>query len=249
MKIFHVSDIHVGKNTNHDHYLKAFLDLVRSRVKQKNLLIVTGDITDDGRKKQYEKAYKLFDSLEGNVLFVPGNHDYATEGVFFSRRKYERWQAFSGHYVSRFLLKFRHQNWKQLGKRVVYNDEIAIVLLDSVPPHGGVPWAYARGVVPASQIALLGDVERKFPNHKLLCALHHHPFDKDWFLELANAQALINATYGLYDTVLFGHRHHGPRLWHLAMTSRNKRAIRTKYIFSPSPDDGSFDLYKIHVSL
>jgi 3',5'-cyclic-AMP phosphodiesterase len=74
MKIAHISDIHLGSGT----FVPQWGDNVVKIIEQESpdLLILTGDLTDNGYLKEFELAKQFLDRLEvPKRLIIPGNHD------------------------------------------------------------------------------------------------------------------------------------------------------------------------------
>jgi 3',5'-cyclic AMP phosphodiesterase CpdA len=93
-KILHLSDLHVGKSKSESRNLKRIVKkVIESFSKFKLTILLTGDIVDDGQKKQYKEAKKilkpLFDNPNFNVWPVPGNHDYGWNGIHAQRQRFK----------------------------------------------------------------------------------------------------------------------------------------------------------------
>ena len=103
--ILHISDLHVsldkkigGERNSHDSYLDTsnenepsilyidkFIDTIKRDFNHNEInvyLIVTGDITNEGEKKEFDYAYlylsRIIESLKidkSNILLIPGDHD------------------------------------------------------------------------------------------------------------------------------------------------------------------------------
>ena len=89
MKIIHLSDLHIGKSSNH-HKTSRIVDwiLENQEAHQAEAVVISGDLVDDGALWQFQRAQKLLDRLEEAglpVLVVPGNHDYGMMGIAESR--------------------------------------------------------------------------------------------------------------------------------------------------------------------
>lgn len=69
--VIHVSDIHFGAED------RAALDVVHDHVQRLNpsALLVAGDITQNGIRREFAAARTWFDSLKTKVITTPGNHD------------------------------------------------------------------------------------------------------------------------------------------------------------------------------
>jgi 3',5'-cyclic AMP phosphodiesterase CpdA len=70
-RIAHLSDLHFG--TEDPPVVEGLLvDLQRV---QPHLIVVTGDLTQRARGREFLKARKFLDALDARALVVPGNHD------------------------------------------------------------------------------------------------------------------------------------------------------------------------------
>lgn len=81
MKLAHLSDLHLGERPEH---VPAARALVRSVLEEEiDHVVVTGDVTHEGRIDEYELWLEVFEPLlrEKRVTVVPGNHDRAGDGV------------------------------------------------------------------------------------------------------------------------------------------------------------------------
>ena len=80
MKILHISDTHIGKK---EHFNINSLDIALNELKENDidLLIHSGDITQDGKLKYYKKARGIFEEVNVPCIIVPGNHDKRSGGL------------------------------------------------------------------------------------------------------------------------------------------------------------------------
>jgi 3',5'-cyclic AMP phosphodiesterase CpdA len=71
VKIAHISDLHCGEVRHHR------LDRARDAINGVNpdVIVVTGDITHSGRRREYKVAKRFFAALRAPILGCPGNHD------------------------------------------------------------------------------------------------------------------------------------------------------------------------------
>jgi len=85
IEIYHVSDLHIGKDTRKaKRLLKRIKDKFEIGVQENRYLLVTGDITQDGLKRQYEMALKALTPFKDKVRIVPGNRPpIFSQGTFF----------------------------------------------------------------------------------------------------------------------------------------------------------------------
>jgi 3',5'-cyclic AMP phosphodiesterase CpdA len=79
MLIAQLSDIHVGGSRYHQDLLRRAIEEVNAE--NPNLVVVAGDLTDDGYPDQYPLAHEELSALAcPEVVRVPGNHDARNVG-------------------------------------------------------------------------------------------------------------------------------------------------------------------------
>ena len=79
MKIVHISDLHVVSPNFVPEWGEKVINMVNSI--KPEILVVTGDLTDEGHGHEYEKAKAYLDRIKvKNKIVVPGNHDARNEG-------------------------------------------------------------------------------------------------------------------------------------------------------------------------
>lgn len=92
MRIAHISDLHLSGK----HFVREWGENLIKILNSSNLdlIVITGDLTDDGYMHEYEIAVKFIDRMEAEKLVVPGNHDARNKGyeifeeVFGKRDKF-----------------------------------------------------------------------------------------------------------------------------------------------------------------
>jgi len=79
MRIIQISDLHIGGL-----FKQEVFDRLVSEVNndlRPDLVIVSGDLTDDGLIFQFEKAKEELEKFDcPNLIVFPGNHDYRHTG-------------------------------------------------------------------------------------------------------------------------------------------------------------------------
>ncbi len=79
MKIIHISDLHKTSSF----FIKEWGNMLIDQVNKINpeLLIISGDITDNGYYFEYEEVVEYLNAFKiENMIIVPGNHDARNEG-------------------------------------------------------------------------------------------------------------------------------------------------------------------------
>ena len=71
--IAHISDLHISKTAFDE---EAFMNAVAEiNELQPDMIVLTGDLTDNGYYVEYEQAAKYLEMFEAPLFAVPGNHD------------------------------------------------------------------------------------------------------------------------------------------------------------------------------
>src|SRR5262249_40366568 len=149
----------LGVKTNES--LKAVLDLVKQNEKDIDLIILSGDLSQDGSKESYMRLANLMKPFQVPIYYVPGNHDDPkTMAHVFPR------ETISAH--RHIVLK----NWH-------------LILLNS-QKVGAV-----EGYMDQSQLNYLQHCLQTYPEHHAMVIFHHQPVPvgSEWLdkLGLTNA--------------------------------------------------------------
>lgn len=118
MKIAHISDFHFGRIVSIELLSALQEDLLASRPQ---LLAITGDITDRGRKSEFRWAKNFLKSLDIPYVTVPGNREIGISAFWewmFPNLAMRRYESFFGP-----------------SDRIVYNyspEDIVLIGLNSV---------------------------------------------------------------------------------------------------------------------
>jgi predicted phosphodiesterase len=223
-RILHLSDIHFEAQFAPAVGLLLETLSVLKDERPINALVVSGDLVDSPSHHNFKKVKEWLnkvcsmcdldvdnDTLEKNVIVVPGNHDYGFKGVLglpsiTGRHFHKHFSAVSNPHVRH----MPHLN-------------VTFFRLDS--NRLGVDGARGRiGLKQLNQVQAqhdaLGDSEKeKIKNSTKIAVIHHHPFSipftpSDRFLMLANPQYLLDfLTRNHIDLVLHGHKHVAPHSW------------------------------------
>lgn len=152
-KILHITDTHLfanddccllGVNTNASFY--AVIDEVKQAKEQFDLIVVSGDIVQDGSEASYLKFAEAINQLSIPCVWLPGNHD-----VYVNMEKV-----------------FNQQNLAQ-NKVVLFGDKWVIILLNSQVE------GQAFGLLSSEELTFLSSTLANNSDRYALIFLHHHP--------------------------------------------------------------------------
>ncbi|MFH0900738.1 MAG: metallophosphoesterase [Pseudomonadota bacterium] len=217
MRILHISDLHIGSGAHELDRAGELVDIITRRYAdgEKPVVVITGDVVNDGREEQFITAARILEQLEEegfDVHPVPGNHDYGWDGMHAEAK---RFGLFKKHLIG----------WR----RVTYPDVIEygdclLIMLNSMKAEAGF-WdgLLADGELGTRQTNELGDIlqlaqESRRNGQRVVACLHHHPFlfpDDNVFESaremvshwLKDGDALMRTIRGRVDVLLFGHEH------------------------------------------
>lgn len=197
--IIHLSDLHFGARSSAEFLAlhSALVKEISKHPKQKYLLVITGDVVDDGSKSQYYAARQFFEDLvkalpvlKESILFCPGNHDYGWNGIFASPSNIRRFNA----HFAKFLPGPSHGDQELLDFPIIHSfpghrdlsasvhlnprkedtkpyQKLYFIGLDSMQAELGIDRIGAEGELGERQLEEL---------KRLLDNIAHHPhFDKD----------------------------------------------------------------------
>ncbi len=218
-RFIQISDLHIhGKkkleNINCEKIVRHIVDKYGNSEGEKPVVLITGDIVDDGKARQYNSAVKLLRPLVENgfkVLPVPGNHDYGLCGNIYTDES----QAYFQKYILSELIEYEPAGvpgttMEELFPIVTTVGEVVFIGLDSVVGKEDTALHFASGEVGADQrqklIDILTDPEIVF-GKKIVVYFHHHPFYHALGLEMADADKVLRILATKADFVCFGHKH------------------------------------------
>ncbi len=191
--IAHISDLHFGAASPSAVQALAE-DLKRCEA---DLTVITGDITQEGRKSEFAEALEFLRGLSGPILIVPGNHDLPVRNL---------WARFLNPYK-----RFTHNTGFDLDP-VFSNDKVTVAGLNSARRAAiDINWSYGR--LSNRQIDRTAVLLKKAPSNSLKAIALHHPLTPGPGRAGARIvgrgkDALEKLTaYGL-DIAFTGHVHH-----------------------------------------
>ncbi|MGQ0771699.1 MAG: metallophosphoesterase family protein [Nitrososphaerota archaeon] len=185
MIIVQLSDIHVGSQFREDVFEKVIKEVNALRP---DAIIVTGDLTNEGLSKEYEKCKKLLMRLETKkIITISGNHDYRNTG---------------------YLLFKKHFPFETVNE--LSNDVIVVTLGTARPDRD-------EGEVGYRQNLWLERTMKKYEHKIKILAMHHHlvgiPDTGSARVEVIDAGDVLRTILATkVNMVLCGHKHR-PWIW------------------------------------
>ena len=196
-KLAHVSDLHIGRSAESDgRAIRLSRALVDAQVDH---VVVTGDVTHRGRRRELARFEETFAPLResGRLTVVPGNHDRLGDDVGDTIMAGDRVQASIAA-------------------------GLFLVQVNSTGTHNR-SWLAGHGRLDEED---LDDIEATLSHapagHLVVLLMHHHPLPlpedraverlSSWMgwrftTELARGRELLSRIRGRCDLVLHGHRH------------------------------------------
>jgi Icc protein len=190
VRIIQISDMHVladnepllGVNTTES--LHAIIDYIKADAVEPDLMLLTGDMSQDESEASYIKIAALMKALAVPAYYVPGNHDDSE----MMARVYPR-DTIVEH------------------KQIVL-EKWQLILLDSHKP------LLVEGYLAASELEYLEQCLKAYPHHHAIVVCHHHPapVGSAWMdkIGIQNPDPLwqVLAAHPQVKLILFGHVHH-----------------------------------------
>jgi Icc protein len=173
MLIAQISDLHVAEadapvrrfvdtNANLARAL-AYIETMRPRP---DLVVATGDLTDNGLPEEYRLLRALLDGFGIPLLLIPGNHDENEPLV----------EVFDNHaYLPRDGGPLQY----------VIEGDVRVVAVDTTRP------GYHEGMLDAARLQWLDATLSAAPNAPTLVMMHHPPFDTGiWWMDRSHIRGI-----------------------------------------------------------
>lgn len=99
--VIHLSDLHFGRI--HPEILRELESFIEQRKKEIQLVILTGDLTQRAKEKEFLAAREFFSKLNSPLFIVPGNHDVPLYNLFLRfTDPYKKFLKFLGPFAQNF---------------------------------------------------------------------------------------------------------------------------------------------------
>jgi 3',5'-cyclic AMP phosphodiesterase CpdA len=243
--VAHVSDLHL-RGAPCDAAALALLDGIR-RAHPDAILLVTGDVTDDGLPTQYAAAERALAPWRGRLLACLGNHDAGPLGNLYDREAVRLWRA----HIAPLCIDAASPSSNAPVKSLAVRDGVRVrfVGLDSVA-HTLSPADFARGEIGEDQrdglIAVLNRAVEM--DTSTLVYLHHRPFPigglEGRVMDLADLTELREILDGVVDVVCYGHSGACTATAYIPPTALAKGTVYLDA--NRSVRDGSYFLIRFH---
>ena len=215
--IAHISDLHVSNsNFDEDMFMQAVTEINEL---QPDMIILTGDITENGYYKEFKQATRYLELFEAPLFAVPGNHDARNLG-------YQTFEELIGE-----------RSWK-----LTLGDDFTVIGLDSSTPDEN------RGHIGRPQhLWLEHQLDECVINENFsIVALHHHvvsiPNTGRERNVLSDAGDILDTlTTHEVDLILSGHKH-VPNIWKL----NNTLIVNAGSISSDKLRGKNFNSYNVY---
>ncbi len=209
IRIIHLSDLHIRskrsreENENAVALVNEIINRYKSEAKNKTIIIMTGDLVDDGKVAQYRQLENIvLKPLRSRfmVLPVPGNHDYAQWGNVFDSKapaRFDKYVRKIPKYPDSLIDTLQGANERK----------VVFIGVDSGDRKDKV--SFADGIVDEDQRKSVKATltSTKYANHFKVLYIHHHPFQRDWFVSFHQASQFLDVVRRKVDLLLFGHKH------------------------------------------
>ncbi|MCD6039662.1 MAG: cpdA 3 [Gammaproteobacteria bacterium] len=189
-RIVQISDMHLYANkestllgVNTYESFSVILNLVKSATSPPDLILLTGDLTQDHSEASYQHVVDAFKTASIPIYYVPGNHDDA-----------------------KIMKRILPCAIFPTSKHIIL-DQWQLILLDSQKPQA------VEGYLNRSELDFLETCLQQHPERHAIIVFHHQPIPvgATWLdkLGLTNAEELwaILQRYSHVHTILFGHVH------------------------------------------
>lgn len=225
MIIVQLSDIHVGSQFKEETFEQVIEEVNDLRP---DAVIVTGDLTNEGLSKEYEKCRSLLARLDTKkIISLPGNHDYRNTGYLLFKKH------------------FPFETVNDLGGDVV------IVTIGTARPDRD------EGEVGYRQNLWLERTMKKYENKITILAMHHHligiPDTGSARVEVIDAGDVLRTILATkVNLVLCGHKHR-PWIWNFKglsiVNAGTASSERVRGLFENTYNIITIKNKKIHVDL
>lgn len=197
--ILHFSDMHISGGDRSGQILSGF---AKTFDEETDLLIFSGDITNRGKREEFERAEELLTGLYDQFrikrnIYVPGNHDIlrntppkkAFSNFLYFRDCME--EKYGGDFDDRESYPDVSNYGDYLNTVTVFPKLRTIVCgLNSVTCEDDAKFGYDYGEITAEQLRQaekkLKEVKETYPNYLVIGTFHHNIFEPPYYFDHSN---------------------------------------------------------------
>ena len=211
MRVAHLSDLHIGSRISREKLDALAADLVNQSV---DLLILSGDVTDRGRRWQFRLADSFLRSLSIPFVSVPGNREISISAIcewMIPPLSMMRYRAFFGD-KDRILYKSEKH-------RVVF---FGLNSVHAFPSWPGSITRESRYWLKSQASQFADYFKGLFVHHPVIPVIRSSSF---WSHTLTDAGELLNiCTQTGISLILQGHKHRSA-LMEISFPERNAKVV------------------------
>ncbi len=197
--IAQISDMHIVDNESENNLnnikLEKTINKINNFEPKIDLVVATGDLTDNGNKSEYKVLKKIFSKSIPNILMIPGNHDKRDNFIkIFSNQDYLYNNKFFCYTINDFPVflifidtlvegkpegEICEERISWLKEKLFQNkDKPIIIFLHHPPFDSGIWWMDAIGLKGRKKLKKL---IQNYTNIEAILAGHvHRPIQKKW---------------------------------------------------------------------
>jgi 3',5'-cyclic AMP phosphodiesterase CpdA len=152
----HISDLHFGRENPRlvDGLLQTLEDI------EPQLVVISGDLTQRARTREFLAARAFLDSLQWPLLVIAGNHDISADNL--TERFFAPWKKWH-RYIANTL-------------EPIVRDKNSIIIGVNTARRSGYSLDWSRGRVNSRQIAAITEYLAEEEGERLRVIAAHHPF-------------------------------------------------------------------------
>lgn len=217
-RILQISDLHIGEGEEQDENFDLIIEDILKKGEgkwqsNKPLILITGDIVNDGKKVQFIHARNYLYRLSNagfELRLIPGNHDYGKNGNDANEGSYNLYKKYFGH-----LHEMKYPFCEPLNGHFL----VGLNSMEIFKASNFAEGRLGKGQINAVCKFLETTNRTRQSNQKIIVCLHHHPFifpDDGFFRRIGEhvGHRLEDGEYFMekikelkVDMLLFGHEH------------------------------------------
>ncbi len=156
LTLAHISDLHFGREN--PQLIKGLLQSLEDI--NPRIVVISGDLTQRARNREYRAARAFLDSLRRPFLVIAGNHDISADNL--AERFFAPWRKWYRYIADTLEPKV--------------SDKDSIVIGVNTARRSGYSLDWSRGRVNSDQVAAVAEYLAEDESERLRVIAAHHPF-------------------------------------------------------------------------